>query len=306
MQKKVRAERLAGLSLLLVAVVWGTGFIATEIALQAQLNVTFIMALRFMVAAFILLPFQLKKLKGLPRRTLIVGVSAGALLCPAFFTQTYGQALSSVSHSAFLTTTNVVMVPFIAWLFTKRRPQGKTYLLALLTLLGIGLITWRPQAQDTATLLGDGLILIGAALFAMQIAFVGVFARGEDAQMITFLQLGTAGILSSLAMLILKVPMPQVGERGMGIGLWAVLYLALFSTLICFFIQTKAQQHTAPAKAAIFLSAEGLFGSLFSVMLGYEPFTLNLLLGGIIILSCVVLTDADIPFIKRRKEKPVI
>lgn len=299
MEHTGREQRTAGLWLLLVALIWGTGFIATEVALRAQWDASAIMALRFLVAALLLLPFQIKKFRLASRKTFLVGTGAGVFLCPAFFAQTYGQALSSVSHSAFLTATNVVMVPFIAWGLTRRRPSGKIYLLALLTLVGVGILTLRPETDGAAMGTGDFLVLLGAFLFAVQIAFLGVFAAGQDAQMITFLQLGTAAVLSVLAMLLSKAPLPSPSQFNQ--GLWPVLYLACFSTCLCFFIQTKAQQHTAPAKAAIVLSAEGLFGSLFSVLLGFEAFTWQLLLGGVVIIACVILTEIDIPSLSKRK-----
>lgn len=284
-------ERKASLWLLLVALIWGTGFVATEIALRTQMDVAFIMALRFAIAALILLPFQIKKLRHVSPKTWVVGIGAGVFLCPGFFAQTYGQALSSVSHSAFLTATNVVMVPFIAWIFTRRRPSGKIYLLAILTLVGVGILTYRPQSQAAVFGLGDLLVLLGALLFALQIAFLGAFADGLDAKMITLLQLGTAAVLSFLAMAVLKTPMPDVAQFKQAI--WPIIYLACFSTCFCFFIQAKAQQHISSAKAAIFLSAEGLFGSLFSVAMGFEPLTWQMMAGGLVILSCVVLTDFD-------------
>ena len=52
MEKK-RVEVMGSLSLLLVAVIWGTGFIASQMALDANLSSAFIMFVRFAIAALI-------------------------------------------------------------------------------------------------------------------------------------------------------------------------------------------------------------------------------------------------------------
>ena len=48
-----RIELLSNLSLLLVAIIWGSGFIGSQLALDAQLSSAFIMFVRFAVATII-------------------------------------------------------------------------------------------------------------------------------------------------------------------------------------------------------------------------------------------------------------
>ena len=52
MEKK-RAEVMGSLSLLVVAIIWGSGFIASQMALDAQMSSAFIMFVRFAIAALI-------------------------------------------------------------------------------------------------------------------------------------------------------------------------------------------------------------------------------------------------------------
>ncbi len=284
-------ERRAGALLLFVALIWGSGFIATEYALRAGMPTALIMTLRFWIAALVLAPFQLAKLRKAPSGALLRGAGAGALLCGGFFAQTYGQVSTSVSNSAFLTATNVVMVPFLVWLFTRKRPPMKVYLLALCTLLGIGILTLRPEGGGLSLGAGDRMVLLCALLFALHIVYLGTVARGVDAGVSAFLQMLVSAVLSTGALLLFDPG--ALRSAPWAAGLLPVLYLALFSTCLCFFLQTRAQQHISAAKAAILLSAEGLFGSVFSVMLGLEHCRWNMVLGGAIIVACVVLTEVD-------------
>jgi len=287
--KRGWTTRRADGALLVVAVVWGSGFIATEYALRFDLPPALILAIRFWIAALIMLPFQWRKLRSASRRALLTGAGAGGILCAAFFAQTYGQAGTSVSNSAFLTATNVVMVPFIVWVLTRKRPPLRIYALAAGTLLGIGVLTLRMDGGFTLIGQGDWIVLLSALLFALHIAYLGTVALGIDAGLLTLLQMLTSALVSTAVLLCL-------GSDGLrpvtlGIEMLPVLYLALFSTCLCFFLQTAAQQRASAAKAAILLSTEGLFGSVFSVLLGLEAYTWRMGLGGAIIILCVMLTE---------------
>ncbi len=256
------------------------------------MRTTLMLPLRFLAAAVILLPFVWRRLLAAPRRTLLFGVGAGAILCAAFYAQTFGQTRTSVSHSAFLTATNVVMVPFIAHRLTGKRPAARLYVLAAGTLIGMGILTLGGE-KNGASLGGDALVLLCAALFALHIAYLGLQQRETDALLIAFLQVACAGVLSAAVLLLFdRGALVSVPWRA---SLVPVLYLACFSTCLCFALQTWAQQRTSPAKASILLAAEGLFGSLFSVALGLEPPTLPLILGGLIIALCVALVEVDVP-----------
>ncbi|NCD07210.1 MAG: EamA family transporter, partial [Spirochaetia bacterium] len=85
-------------------------------------------------------------------------------------------------------------------------------------------------------------------------------------------------------------------------GILSILYLGIFSTCLCFFIQTYAQSNTSPSKAAMILSTEALFGSLFSVILKIEPFTINLLIGGSLILLTIFAAETDFSKFKKNKK----
>ena len=291
MQQK-NMTKLSYLALLLVSVIWGSGFIATEYAIRAQMGTALIMTIRFCVAALIMLAFCWKRLGQLDKKSLLHGCVAGVLLFLAFYSQTFGQAHTNVSNSAFLTATNVVMVPFIVWMVSRKRPPLKIFVLAATTLAGIGFLTIKPGVGLQLGL-GDLLTLLCALLFALHISYLGLFGGGIDVRVLTFLQLAVSGIISLAVLLCSGSPadyLPPLRE-----GLLPTLYLAVFSTCICYFLQTMAQQHVSPGKAGIILCCEGLFGSLFSVLLGLEPLTAALAVGGLIILSSVILAEVDWP-----------
>lgn len=277
------------LQLLLVALIWGSGFIATEYAIRSDLPTEAIMTLRFAIAALLLGWIQHKKLRQKNRGTFRRGVLAGFSLFGAFYAQTIGQGMTKVSHAAFLTATNVVMIPFLLWFLDRKKPRTRLFVLSLLVLFGIGLISLNPS-DGFAFNRGDPVILLCALLFAIHIVYVGKYCKEDDPGLLTFWQMLTAAVISAVLVAV-SGKYPQAGQFAAGIG--PVLYLGIFSTCICYFLQTHAQRKVPPAQAGIALSMEGVFGSTFSIILGLEPLRIASVLGGLIITGAVISMSAD-------------
>lgn len=274
----------------LVAAIWGTGFIASQIAIDAKMSAALIMALRFFIAAIVMLFACLPRMKGIKLSVVKAGIVPGIFLFGGFYTQILGQQRTTVSHCAFLTATNVVMIPFLVWLLERRRPPVRTFLIALFTLLGITVLSITPGSFEWSFNFGDLLSLLCAFFFAMHITVLGKVTKKADAMLINLVQLSTAAIISVVVLLITDVD--AFSKADWSSGIWAILFLGLFSTCLCYFLQTYAQKYTSSAQAGVLLSLEGLFGSVFSVILGMESLTVNMAAGGIIILVSVVALEA--------------
>ena len=101
MMKNIKFK--ADVMLLLVAIIWGSGFIATEYAINANMTPLIILAFRFTIAALVLFIFMAKKIKEISRKEWVRGGIAGVILFFAFYFQTIGQSLTTISNSAFIT-----------------------------------------------------------------------------------------------------------------------------------------------------------------------------------------------------------
>lgn len=281
--------------LIMVAIIWGTGFIAVEYAINSGMSPLLILAFRFTVAALVLLGVISKKLKTITRNQWEKGSIAGILLFLGFYLQTTGQGLTEVSNSAFLTTTNVIMVPFVVWVISKKKPKLKMVLLALMTFVGITILTVN-FVGGLHFNIGDIFILLCAVAFACHIAYTEVAVAGNDPLIITFIQISVASLLSLLGLILFDFE--SLLEVNYALGIPSVIFLGLFSTCLCFFMQTSAQKRTSASKAGIIMSTEGFFGTLFAILLGIEPLTLKVILGGTIILTAVILTEVRWDFRK--------
>lgn len=285
MEKK--RDLLVTLGLLTVSIIWGAGFIATQIAIDEGMSTPFIMVVRFAVASMVLgLAFK-EDIKAMKKIDLKMGVMAGTLLFLGFTLQTTGLIFTTPSSNAFITATSVVMVPFLSWFILKEKPQNKVFVAAFICLAGLGMLAFGPVASIRLGI-GDTLTLLCAVAFALHTVSMGKFAPRVNSNLLTFLQMITAAAFSMIMFMIVDRDFSAFLFLK---GMLAVVYLGVFSTFIAYYIQTICQRFASPSKVSIIVSMEALFGSLFSVVLGYEKFTYFLLIGGIAIISAMLIIE---------------
>lgn len=286
---------LADMSLLIVAVIWGSGFIVTKNALDA-FPVYWMLALRFSIAAMVLLIIYPKKVIAIDRDTLKAGSIIGVCLFLAFLTQTIGIQWISAGKSAFLTATNVVIVPFLYFLVNRKSPDKFAIIACVMTIFGIMFLTLENGYQMEY---GDFMTLLCAIGFAAHITSVGHFSGTHDPITLVIIQMFASAVFSLVLALILE-PYPI----GVGVNDYmSLLYLGLFSTLICFFIQNIAQKYTTSSHAALILSLESVFGVFFSVWLAGEVMTEKMMLGCGIIFIALVIAETKLEFLGIGKKR---
>lgn len=289
--KEKKKGLLADISLLIVAVLWGGGFIAVKDALNS-ISPLYLMAIRFTLATIAMIIFFFKRLKAVTKRDIINGSLVGLFLFAGFVSQTIGMKYTTAGKNAFLTATNVVIVPFLAWIIYKKGPDVYSVCAAFITLCGIGLLSLE---KGLTIGIGDILTLLCAAFFAAHIVLVGYFAKDNDPIILTVVQLGFSALFSLAAALIFETAPGGLGADGYR----AIGYLAFLSTFVAFLIQNVAQKYTQPTHAAIILCMESVFGSFLAVLILHDVFTLKMIAGCALIFFAVILSETKLDFLKK-------
>ena len=135
--------------------------------------------------------------------------------------------------------------------------------------------------------IGDVLTLLCAFAFAFHIFYTARFVKNEDAIVLTLIQMGTAATIGFIVML-------GKGELSFSLessALMPLVYLGVFSTTIAYLLQTVAQKYVTETKAAIVLSTEALWGTLFSVILLSELLTFRMGMGAVLILVAIIIAE---------------
>jgi drug/metabolite transporter (DMT)-like permease len=269
--------------LLITAIVWGSGFVVTAIALE-YLTAYQVMAGRFILAAMILSILFRKKFKTFTKSIVWKGAILGTILYIGFALQTVGLEYTTPSKNAFLTAVNVVIVPLIAYLVYKRKVDRYETVGAIITLIGIGFLS----LQDSMTInIGDALSLACAVAFAFDIFYTNHFVKKEDALSLTIVQFITASFIAIIAVLI-QGDIPTTFEKE---ALYSIIYLAVFSTTIAYVCQNVAFQYTTATKGAIILSLESFFGMVLSVLFLHEVLTGRMVVGAALIMIAILITE---------------
>ncbi len=214
------------------------------------------------------------------------GAVVGTILFSAFASQTFGLLYTTASKQGFLLSTYVVFVPLLYWIINKSRPRLKAIVGSLITLVGIYMIS----LQGAVSLkFGDSLTLLGALLFAAHIISIEYFAKDMNVFKLSFIQIVVAGILATLTAFITEpIPIEMTGRTWM-----SLVFLGVFSTFVCFTIQTVAQKYTSSSHASIIMSSESVFAAILGIVLLGEVMTINVLIGCGLILVAVLVIEVE-------------
>ena len=283
----------ADLSLLLVAIIWGSGFVVTKNALDVM-TPFYIMGFRFIIAALAITLISFKRLKKATKLDIKAGIIVGFFMFIGFAFQTVGLKYTTAGVQAFITASNVVMVPFMYWILSKKRPDKFEMFGAILCFIGIGVLS---LDNNLNVGVGEFLTFLCAIGYALQIVAVGYFAKDVDPFVLSTVQLYFAAILSFIIAIIFE-PKITVFTSEM---IFPIFYLGIFSSMIAFLIQNIAQGHTSSTHAAIIMSLEAVFGSVFSIMLLNDPINFKFFIGCIAILLSVVASETKFEFLGHKK-----
>ena len=288
-------KRLSGgwgrVALLTAALIWGSSFIVMKNAVEG-VPVFMLLGIRFTVGCLLLTLIFHRRLKTIRKRLLLHGAVVGTLLFAAYTVQTFGLRETTPGKNAFLTAVYCVLVPFVNWVIFRRRPTGWNWLAAVMCLAGIGLVSLE---GDLTMNRGDALTLVGGVFYALHLVAVSRFGEEDDPVMLTMLQFGASAVWCwGLSFMTESMPNPFPTNAWLELA-----YLAVFATTAALLLQNVGQSVTPAAPAAILLSLESVFGVAFSVMLGAEGLTAQLVCGFTLIFLAVMASETQFSFLRK-------
>jgi len=309
-------QLLADAALLGVTAIWGATFVMVKDAV-ASFPVFSFMALRFVFAALVLLPFVVLRARGTrkgererggvgersPARTLRLSHSPflplslaplliGIALFAGYAFQTAGLHLTTPAKAGFITGLSVVIVPVVAALWLRQAPERNAWLGVGLAMVGLALLSLQ---NGLAIAPGDLLVFCCALAFAAHILLTGRFAPHFDPVLLTFGQVVVVLLLSGIAALLFDVR-SSGGLDALLTGLngqvlFAAAFTGLFATSLACGVQTMAQRFTSATHTALIFAAEPVFAALFSFLLIGELLGPRQLLGCALILAGMIVAE---------------
>jgi len=287
MNRQVKAD----LSLVVVALFWGSSVLLTKIGLRGIPEFTLI-ALRFVIAFALTSLIFWKKWKEINFQVVQYAMILGGLLFLVFIFMTYGVKDTTVSHAGFLTCLAGVFIPIITFGITRKRPETKVIVSVCLAFIGVALLCLKGSLGINR---GDWLCILCSLAFAVQIMVTGNFTRKVDPITLSVLQLGFVGLFSTAASFIFETPkLPET------LPAWLpVLALSLFCTAAAYVIQNVAQKYTTPTHTGLILSLEPVFAAFSAFFFAGEVLSVKGYIGAVLLVSGIFLVEID--FKSRRR-----
>ena len=277
----------AKLALLLATIIWGSTFFIMEGTIQS-IGIFHLLAVRFTLAAIILAIVLIKHLRVIDKGYLWRGFVMGALVITAYIFQTYGLAdeATTPGKNAFLTAIYCVIVPFLAYPFTRILPNRYNIVAAVLCIFGITLISVTGN-DFSSVCFGDILTLLGGIFFSFHMISVSAFSQNRNVLLLTMLQFLFAGIIAWVP----AVTMESMPSDLPVSAIVSILYLSIMATCLCYIFQNAGQKFTTPSTAALILSLEAVFGVLFSVIFTSETVMPKVLVGFALVFLAIVVSE---------------
>ena len=214
------------------------------------------------------------------KEMLLKGSLAGLFLGTGYIFQTLGLARTGAAITGFVTGLYVVLTPLIAALFLKDRITRFTWFCVLLATVGLALLSLRGWSVG----IGEALVFVSAIAFAAHIVTLSKWSFGLDAYALTIVQLSICALLTG------AISLGQGYESPPDSGVWGVvIFTAVIATAVAFIVQTWSQAHLNSTKVAVILTMEVVFAALFAVAFGGESLTLQVSIGGALVLLAMYL-----------------
>jgi drug/metabolite transporter (DMT)-like permease len=283
--------------LIFCCLIWGSTFTVIK-DITTKVDPYLLSALRNWIAvtAFLIYLIFTKKLSKLKNKTAVkYGVILGAIIGIIYIVQTIGLSITSSTHSAFITSSAVILVPILL-LFSGQNKLDKTQIITI-GIVGIGIYYLTNGNGNSNYNFGDVLTLICAVICALNIILSGEYVRKSELNGIIFYQFLFAGIISTIALGI-KTGITKEEIIFKWDALPSLLYLSLIGTLLCYFIMIYVQQYISTILTAMILSFEPIFATTASYFYTGETITLIELFGGLLIISGITYYN-----IKSKKNK---
>lgn len=280
---------IADIGLLLVALFWGGGFVAGKFGLTILPPLT-LTAYRYMGAATVMFIFCLRKLRHFRNRKVwLYGLFCGINMFIGNSLQTIGLLYTTAGKQSFIVSLYILLVPLLSWLVLRKRPANSVIVAAIIGFTGIALIT----LTDNFTVgKGDLMTFVLSLTFSAQMIFTAAVVRDIDATVFTFIQLLVVGLLSSVSAVILEEPVMPAEILGMAVpGILGLLYVMTFNSAFAFLLQNISLRFAPANHAAILLSLETVFGTIFAVTVAGEVFSMRMIAGCALMFTAIGIVE---------------
>lgn len=287
-------KNVARLMMLVNAAVWGSGYTMlkhVQGVMTTQWMMFFRMTASVVLMALVFLPHLRKISMG---RYIVPGFTLALTYWLGFMFQLKGLETTSPGRNSFFTDTYCVMVPFVLWALTRRRPSMQHIVAALVCAFGIGLVSLSGGGAELAGMgFGDAMTIVGALFFAMNLVVVGMMGRKFDAVALMLMEFAWCAVFFGAGAALFDGA-PSASWMRLDVVL-CLAYLVIGSTIIAQIFQTIAVQNLPATEGSVILSTECIFAMVIAVIFTGERLTVPSVCGFAVIFGAILLSEVQLP-----------
>ena len=286
---------LAFIVLIIVVVLWGVAPVASKgIFNDNTYSPGILIALRGLfsiIGMAIIINKNFKKVN----KSYLICIPAGLILAAAYIFQFVGLKYTEPSKNAFLENISCITIPVFMFLLIREKPAWYSIVSAIICVIGSVFLIGNGfdilHFFDEKDLLGNGLSAIGGLFFGLDIAFTKVFCKDKDPLIYVFLQLCVLTVVSTIYTFAFEHAIFHEMHFTFDLlPLLQVVFLGVICTAVCWVARAWAMKYIDAVTVSLLVPLSAVVASVLSISFQMEEFTLNLLIGGLIILLSIAVS----------------
>ena len=234
----------------------------------------------WVLIAFILLTYRKKTFQKI-KEAGVPGLIGGIFLSTNFVAYMYAMMETTVANVVFIISTQTVFLPIVAYIFLREKISSRGYVAIVLAMIGVTLMIG--DSFGTGSLKGNLAALTIPINFSVLVLIIRKYPKVDMIPAIFY-----AGILSCLYGLFLLEDM-VISTK----DIWLSFLLGVPQLAFGFIFITIGSRTTPAVMVGLLMLMESIFAPIWVWLFYNEIPPASVLIGGIIILSAVVMKSLD-------------
>ena len=234
----------------------------------------------WVLIAFILLTYGKKTFKKI-KEAGVPGLIGGLFLSTNFVAYMYSMMETTVANVVFIISTQTVFLPIVAYIFLKEKISPRGYVAIMLAMIGVTLMIG--DSLGTGSLKGNLAALTIPINFSVLVLIIRKYPKVDMIPAIFY-----AGILSCLYGLLLLENF-TISTK----DIWLAFLLGVPQLAFGFIFITIGSRTTPAVMVGLLMLMESIFAPIWVWLFYNEIPPISVLIGGMIILSAVVMKSLD-------------
>ena len=234
----------------------------------------------WVLIAFTLLTYGKKTFKKI-KEAGVPGLIGGIFLSTNFVAYMYSMMETTVANVVFIISTQTVFLPIVAYIFLKEKISPRGYVAIMLAMIGVTLMIG--DSLGTGSLKGNLAALTIPINFSVLVLIIRKYPKVDMIPAIFY-----AGILSCLYGLLLLENF-AISTK----DIWLAFLLGVPQLAFGFIFITIGSRTTPAVMVGLLMLMESIFAPIWVWLFYNEIPPISVLVGGMIILSAVVMKSLD-------------